>query len=109
MAPREPLAEVDALDEVGLGLADDDGLGDAVLDAEADDAVVGLTDAEVSADGAAAVPPTLAQDVSNTAVAAIEASRIARPRLRTVRSRVGSGARRVVGRPCDMSSFCQPA
>jgi hypothetical protein len=108
IAPREPLAEVDELDATALELADGDGLGDAELDAGLDDAVVGLDDsADVIADGAAAVPPTLAQLANSTVAAAIEASRIAGPSPRTERRRVDSGARKVVGRPCDISSFCQ--
>jgi hypothetical protein len=107
IAPREPLAEVDEL-AAALELEEGDELGETELDGGLDADVVGLDgSADVIADGAAAVPPTLAQLASNTVVAAIEASRIDRPRPRTGRSRVDSGARIVVGRPCDISSFCQ--
>jgi hypothetical protein len=111
MAPREP-AEADDLVVAGLGLADDDGLGDAVLVAGADDVVAGLDDAAEAtaeaAEGAAAVPPTLAHEVSRTVAAAIDArGMVGRPR-RTEPRRVDSATRRAVVRPCDMSSFCQP-
>jgi hypothetical protein len=112
IAPREPLTEVDALDVAALELADGDGLGDPEPDTGPEEAVVGVDDTADAmtdaADGAAAFPPTLAQDVSNTVAAAIEASGTARPRIPTRRRRVDPGARKVVGRPCDMSSFCQP-
>ena len=68
---------VDELDVAELELADADGLGDAEPDAELDP-VVAVDDTTDAADGAAAVPPTLAHDVS-TVPAAIEASAIASP------------------------------
>src|SRR6478752_4529322 len=90
IAPREPLTEVVELDAVVRELGDADGLGDAELGAGLDDAVLGVDDTAeaIAEDGAAAVPPTLAQDVSNTVASASEASGIARPRARTGRWRV---------------------
>jgi len=113
IAPREPLTEVAELDAVVRELGDADGLGDAELGAGPDDAVVGVdatddTAEAIADDGAAAVPPTLAQDASNTVASASEASGIAGPRPRDGRRRVASRARMTVGRPCDMSPFCQP-
>lgn len=108
MGATDRLAAVEAaLDPVGG--TEDELVDPTEEDGEADgDEVVGLAEADDTVLlGAAACPPTLAHDVSNTAVAAIEASQVDRPRPRTARIRVGSGARRVVGRPCDMSSFCQ--
>lgn len=110
--PREALAEVDGLEAAALELPEADALADGELDAGADDATVGGDDTAdaitEAADGADAVPPTLAHDESNTVAAAIEMSGIVSPRPRTERRRMASEVRRVIGRPCDMSPFCQP-
>lgn len=112
IAPREPLAAVDELEVAVLELGDAEGLGDAELDAGPEDAVAGLDETADAiadaADGAAAVPPTLAQDDSSTVAAAIEASEMVSRTRGTEPHRVESATRRAVVRPCDMSSFCQP-
>ena len=92
---------VDELVDEAVGEADDaDGLDEVWGGAD----VGSATDGDV---GTAAVPPTLAQEARTADRTAADA--MASTRRRRVitwgAGPMGSGA---VGRPCDMSSFCQP-
>jgi hypothetical protein len=80
---------LDALEDVG--------------EAEVVASTLEATDVKAPDEGAAGVPPTLAHDVTESAARSTPAATLGpgRPVGRACCSRA-------VGRPCDMSSFCQP-